>query len=79
MLAKLKFFIGFPFDPTSNKPTKYDKKRFFNYLIEFKKFFAEDEILIADELWDYLSGSKNTMNEILKIIKETIKIINNGK
>jgi len=73
---KIKFFIGFPFDPTSNEPTKYDKKRFFNYLIEFKKFFAEDEVLIADELWDYLSGSKNTMDQILEIIKETIKIIN---
>src|SRR3989338_11162925 len=36
----IRFFIGFPFDPTSDEPTGYDKVRFFNYLIEFKKFFA---------------------------------------
>ncbi len=76
---KIKFFIGFPFDPTSNIPTGYNKKIFFNYLIEFKKFFAEDEVLIAGELWDYLSGSKDTMNQILQIIKETIKTINTKK
>jgi hypothetical protein len=73
---KIKFFIGFPFDPTSNNSIGYDKKRFFNYLIEFKKFFAEDEVLIAGELWDYLSGSKDTMKEILNIIKKTVDSIN---
>ena len=73
----IKFFVGFPFDPTAVKPTEYDKKRFFNYLIEFKKFFAEDEVMIADELWDYLSSSKHTMNQILEVIRETIMIVNN--
>ncbi|OGI78654.1 hypothetical protein A3C57_01925 [Candidatus Nomurabacteria bacterium RIFCSPHIGHO2_02_FULL_33_12] len=72
---KIKFFVGFPFDPTSPKSTGYDKKRFFNYLIEFKKFFAEDEILIASEFWDFLSGSKNTMEEILGVISETVSQI----
>jgi len=68
----IKFFVGFPFDPTSNVPTGYDKTRFFNYLIEFKKFFAQEEVLIASELWDFLSGGKNTMEEILDIISETV-------
>ena len=36
----IKFFIGFPFDPTSEESTGYNKERFFDYLIEFKKFFA---------------------------------------
>ncbi len=69
---KIKFFIGFPFDPTSSMPTGYDKNRFFDYLIEFKKFFAQDEILIASEFWDFLSGSNNTMEEILDVIAETV-------
>ena len=69
---KIKFFVGFPFDPTSKEPTKYDKKRFFDYLIEFKKFFAQNEVLIASEFWDFLSGSKNTMEEILDVIVETV-------
>lgn len=68
----IKFFIGFPFDPTSEHPTGHDKERFFNHLIEFKKFFAYDEVLIADELWDFLSGSKGTMDEILDVISETV-------
>src|SRR3990167_4350629 len=58
----IRFFIGFPFDPTSDEPTGYDKVRFFNYLIEFKKFFAYDETLIAGELWDFLSGNQGTMD-----------------
>ncbi len=69
---KIIFLVGFPFDPTSNTPTGYDKTRFFNYLIEFKKFFAQDEILIAGEFWDFLSGSKNTMEEILDVITQTV-------
>lgn len=71
----VKFFIGFPFDPTSDHPVKYDKVRFFNYLIEFKKFFDPSEVLIGCELWDHLSGSKNTMEEVLDIIRSTVKKI----
>lgn len=70
---EIKYYVGFPFDPTSATPTDFDKERFFNYLIEFKKFFHQDEILIASELWNHLSGQKNTMEEIFEIIKETIK------
>lgn len=69
---KVKFIIGFPFDPTSNTPTGYDKERFFDYLIEFKKFFAPEEVLIATELWDYLSGHQNTMDDILGVISRTV-------
>src|SRR3989338_11506463 len=68
----IRFIVGFPFDPTSNSPTGYDKTRFFNYLIEFKKFFAQGEILIASEFWDFLSGSSNTMEEILDEIAQTV-------
>ena len=69
----IKFYIGFPFDPTSDTPTGYDKERFMNYLIEFKKFFAPEEILIASELWDHLSGQKNTMEQLLDIVSETVR------
>jgi hypothetical protein len=68
----IKFFIGFPFDPTSDDATGYDKERFFNHLIEFKKFFAKEEVLIAGELWDFLSGQPNTMNDILDVISKTV-------
>ncbi len=68
----IKYFIAFPFDPTSNTPTGYDKERFFNYLIEFKKFFAKDEVLISSELWDFLSGSEGTMDKILDVIASTV-------
>lgn len=72
---EIKFFLGFPFDPTSEEPTKSDKKRFFNYLIEFKKFFAAEEVLLGDELWNRLSGTTDTMEEILDIINDMVKRI----
>lgn len=72
---KVDFFIGFPFDPTSDTPTGYDKERFFDYLIEFKKFFDPNEVLLAGELWDFLSGGENTMDEILNVIEETAGIV----
>ena len=69
---KVRFLVGFPFDPTSPTSTGFDKTRFFDYLIEFKKFFAQDEILIASEFWDFLSGGHNTMEEILDVIADTV-------
>jgi hypothetical protein len=66
------FYIGFPFDPTSKTPTGYDKERFMNHLIEFKKFFSPNEVLVASELWDHLSGSPNTMEQILEITARTV-------
>jgi len=32
------------------------------------KYFAPNETLVASELWDFLSGEKNTMEQILEII-----------
>ncbi len=69
---KINFYIGFPFDPTASKSTDYNKERFFKYLIEFKKFFDPEEVLIGPELWDHLSGSKGTMEEMLEIISEIV-------
>ena len=73
----VKYFIGFPFDPTSETPTGYDKERFFNYLIEFKKFFDQEEVLIANEFWDYLSGVNGTMEAILDVIASTVSQVRN--
>ena len=70
---EVKFFIGFPFDPTSETPTGYNKERFMNHLIEFKKFFSTEEILIASELWNHLSGQENTMEQLLEIVSETVR------
>lgn len=67
------YYIGFPFDPTSKTPTGYDKERFFNYLIEFRKFFDPREVLLSAELWDHLSSQKNTMEEIFEVIIKTIE------
>src|SRR3989338_10602194 len=63
---EIKYYVGFPFDPTSKTPTGYNKERFFNYLIEFKKYFSYDEVLLASELWDHLSGEENTMDQIFE-------------
>ena len=66
---EIKFFIGFPFDPTTDKgDTEYNKKRFMSSIINMEKYFAEEEVLLSSELWDYLSGEKNTMEQILSII-----------
>lgn len=67
---EIKFFIGIPFDPTGIDPFDYDKDRYLSYLVEFNKYFDKDEILIGPELWDYLSGEEQTMQEILSIIQE---------
>lgn len=69
---QIHFYIGFPFDPTVNPAvesvTSYDKTRFLNSIINMTKYFAPNETLIASELWDFLSGQTNTMEEILQII-----------
>lgn len=66
---KIKYLFGFPFDPTATTDTGYDKKRFMSNMIEFPKFCDENEILLADELWSFLSNEKDTMEEILKLIR----------
>lgn len=74
---KVKFYVGFPFDPTSGDALGYDKTRFFDYLIEFKKFFSQEEVLIAGELWDFLSGQPGTMDAVLDIVTETVARVKN--
>lgn len=64
----ISYYIGFPFDPTSNIPTGHDKIRFLDYLVDGSKYFSLDEVLLANELWDFLSGDSNTMEQILEII-----------
>ena len=65
----IRYYFGFPFDPTANADTAYDKNRFMNNMIEFSKFCDADEILIAEELWSYLSGEEGAMQELLDLIR----------
>ena len=64
------YFFGFPFDPTAPTDTGSNKENFMENMIEFSKFCAPEDILLADELWSFLSGEPNTMAEILNIIKD---------
>lgn len=70
----VKYFLGFPFDPLSDTPTGYNKQRFMDYSVGFTKYFAENEILLAAELWDYLSGEDKTMETLLEIINSIATI-----
>lgn len=49
-------------------PTGGDKSRFLDSIIDFNKYFASEEVLLANELWDFLSGDNNTMEQIIQII-----------
>lgn len=77
----IKFYIGFPFDPTNapEDPTGYNKNRFTASIININKYFDHNEILLASELWDYLSDDTNTMEQILDIINNiaTPEFMNN--
>lgn len=64
----IKYYLGFPFDPLNDTPCGYDKQRFMNHSVGFTKYFDGDEILLAGELWDYLSETNHTMENILEII-----------
>lgn len=65
----IRFFMGFPFDPTSNEnPVGSDKARFMRSIINMNKYFGSDEVLLAGEFWDFLSQDNNTMQELLEII-----------
>lgn len=67
---EIEYYIGFPFDPTSDTSTGSDKCRFLRSIIDGDKYFASDEVLLASKLWDFLSGDKNTMEYILDIINK---------
>ncbi|MBV6504986.1 MAG: hypothetical protein ILNGONEN_00542 [Syntrophorhabdaceae bacterium] len=65
----IRFLVGFPFDPTNDtSATGFDKHRFLSSIINMNKYFASDEVLLASELWDYLSGEPSTMEQILTLI-----------
>lgn len=65
----VKYFFGFPFDPTATTDSSYDKQRFIKYLVEAEKFIDKSELLIADELWSFLLGEENgVMDELIHII-----------
>lgn len=67
----VRYYMGFPFDPTANTNIGYDKSRFLDYLVEAKKFLALDDILIADGLWSFLAGEESgIMQEIIDIINK---------
>lgn len=65
---KINYYLGFPFDPTSTIATGYDKKRFLKTIVDGYKYFETAEVLLASELWEFLSGEPNAMREILDII-----------
>lgn len=76
---QISFFLGFPFDPTSkDSATGFDKERFTKSVINLNKSFAPEEILLAGELWDKLSGEENTMEQVLAIINSiaTVEFMN---
>lgn len=65
----IKYFFGFPFDPTSSTDSGYDKQRFIEYLVEAEKFIDKSELLIADGLWSFLLGTQEgVMDELIQII-----------
>lgn len=64
----IRYFLAFPFDPLSDTQTGYDKQRFMDYCVGFRKYFTEDEFLLSSELWDYLSDETQIMEIILEII-----------
>ncbi|MHB8337133.1 MAG: TdeIII family type II restriction endonuclease [Ignavibacteriaceae bacterium] len=72
-LKNVSFYLGFPFDPLHVKKCGSDKVSFFNYSVDFKKYFDPSEVLLADELWNFLSQEEGTMEEILLIINAIAK------
>ena len=68
------FYMGFPFDPTVNieneSETSFDKDKFLEQIINMTKYFDKDETLVASELWNFLSGESQTMEQILEIINK---------
>lgn len=64
------YYLSIPYDPTEkNNETNYDKDRYMLYSVEFNKFIDKNELLLASEFWNNLSGEKGTMEEILNIIR----------
>ncbi len=74
---KVSFYIGFPFDPTVDttheSPCSFDKGRFLDSIIGMRKFFSNEETLVGSELWDFLSGEEETMEQVIEIINAIAK------
>lgn len=81
----IRFYMGFPFDPTvdttTESKTSFDKDRFLGQIINMTKYFDKNETLVASELWDFLSGEAQTMEQILEIINRisTVDFMNKYK
>lgn len=69
----IEYYIGFPFDPTSNDDFTSDKTRFLNSIIDGNKYYDKQEVLLAGELWDLLSNQENTMEQIIELINSIAK------
>lgn len=69
----VEYYIGFPFDPTSETETTSDKERFLESIIDGKKYYDFSEVLLADELWNFLSSDTNIMKQIIDIINAIAK------
>jgi hypothetical protein len=65
---RIEYYIGFPFDPTSDTAIGSDKTRFLSSIIDGTKYFDLRETLVSSELWDFLSGEQNTMEQLLEIV-----------
>lgn len=65
---EIHYYLGFPFDPLSEDPCGFDKEKYMNYSIDCTKYFEQGEVLLASELWDFLSGDIKTMEQIIEII-----------
>ncbi|MCD7831518.1 MAG: TdeIII family type II restriction endonuclease [Firmicutes bacterium] len=62
------YYFGFPFDPLSDTNTGFCKERFMKSIADYIKFCDSEEVLLADELWSFLSGENGTMQQLLDII-----------
>lgn len=76
---EVQYYIGFPFDPLSDTATGSNKEVFMGSVIEFNKYFSQEEVLLSGELWDKLSGHEGTMQMILDIINSiaTVEFMDN--
>ena len=71
----------------SETATGFDKQKYMDYSVGFRKFISENEFLLSAELWDFLSETTNTMKTILEIINsiatteflEIYDFLNNSK
>lgn len=61
-------YLGIPFAPYSENPTDCNKIRFLDN-VKGGQHFTPEEILLGGEFWEFLSGEKDAMQQILNIIE----------